>query len=188
VNRAFEDSPLRQKCFYFVFKYHTVVGGDMEPPKWLQYDHRPQERRQQDHIDITECSSVLALSLEDDRPKSVKAKTPSRRQRAARAGKICDIFSPWHLLSLQYFPDAQHSTRSEDVGRTYCSGPYAFLHSLALEYRDAAKRYEQLNDRITKLITPEVGLSSLNIPHWCEKSGQCTDSIAEPVHVRCQAS
>jgi hypothetical protein len=164
VNRALEQSPLRQKSFFFVFKYHTVVGEGMTCAPWQQYDDRPQEKKRRDHIDIVECSSVLALSLEDDNPQTIKAKAPHRRRRSPPIGKVCNTFSPWHLLSLQYFPDAHHTFRSEDVNQTYFSGPYAFLHSLALEYRDAAKRYAQLNDLITRLITPKVRAYPIFLP------------------------
>lgn len=37
-----------------------------------------------------------------------------------------------------------------------CNGPHAFLDALSIEYRDAVKRYTNLNQMITKLITPPV--------------------------------
>ncbi len=39
-------------------------GRGMAPTAWQQFDQRAPDNRQQDHIDIAECSSVLALSLE----------------------------------------------------------------------------------------------------------------------------
>lgn len=161
MDRAFESEPIHQRSFFFVFKYHTIVGEEVTPASWQLYDHRPPDKRQPDHIDITECSSILALSLEDDHPKDTKAL--KRRRKGAQVGKVYDTFAPWHLLNIQYFPDEQHSIRSEDINKQYCNGPYAFLDSLAAEYKDAIKRYTELNDRITKLITPPVW-SNLHSP------------------------
>ncbi|KAK3321607.1 hypothetical protein B0H66DRAFT_175982 [Apodospora peruviana] len=157
VNRAFEKEPLRQRSFFFVFKYYTVVGEGLIPPPWLAYDSRPPDRRSPDHIDITECSSVLALSLEGDPAWEVRKKVRQKDRNGKpgiQKGDVYDIFAPWHLLSIQAFPDEGHSMRSEDARKPFYSGPYAFLDSLCMEYRDAVKRYAQLNEMITKLITP----------------------------------
>ncbi|KAH8886482.1 hypothetical protein GQ53DRAFT_657891 [Thozetella sp. PMI_491] len=151
MHRAFETNMVRQRSFLFVFKYHTVVGEDIIPSPWQQYDHRPPDRRSPDHIDIAECSSVLALSLGGKRVKEVEAR---RRRGRVQKGAVYDASGPWHLLNIQYFPDNEHSMRSEDIKKPFYDGPYAFLDSLAIEYRDAVKRYMQLNDLITKLITP----------------------------------
>ena len=45
-----------------------------------------------------------------------------------------------------------------------CNGPYAFLDALSIEYRDAVKRYQNLNLLITKLITPPVRPLPLSRP------------------------
>ncbi|KAK0625298.1 hypothetical protein B0T17DRAFT_492557 [Bombardia bombarda] len=150
MNRAYESEPLRQRSFFFVFKYYTVLGDELTPAPWQAYDSRPPDRRSPDHIDITEASSVLALSLGGPPTGTVT----SRVRRRKVQGAVYDAFAPWHLLSIQCFPDDQHSMRSEDSEKPFYNGPYAFLDSLAAEYRDAMKRYTQLNELITKLITP----------------------------------
>ena len=151
-NRAYEKDPLRQRSFFFVFKYYTVVGEGLTPPPWQAFDSRPPDRRSPDHIDISEVSSVLALSLGG--PPEKKIKTPVRRPRGMKEGVIYDTFAPWQLLSIQSFPDDVHSVRSQDSSKKVYNGPYAFLDSLCAEYRDAVKRYTELNEMITKLITP----------------------------------
>src|SRR4051812_25493810 len=101
TNRAFEDNPLRQRTFFFVFKYYTVVGQDLTPAPWQAFDSRPPDRRSPDHIDITEASSVLALSFGGEPVKTVRQK---RRRGGNREGKIYDTFAPWHLLAIQCYP------------------------------------------------------------------------------------
>lgn len=152
MNRAFETDPIRQRSFFFVFKYYTVVGEGLTPAPWQAYDDRPPDRRSPDHIDIAECSSVLALSLGGDPAGTVKVKV----RRKTRTGVVYDTFAPWHLLNIQCFPDDEHSMRSDDSKKHFCNGPYAFLDALCVEYRDAVKRYTQVNEMITKLITPPV--------------------------------
>ncbi|KXX80744.1 hypothetical protein MMYC01_203827 [Madurella mycetomatis] len=150
MNRAFETEPLRRRSFFFVLKYYTVVGEGLTPAPWQAFDHRPADRRSPDHIDIAECSSVLALSLGGEPTGEVKV----RVRRRYRTGVIYDTFAPWHLLNMQCFPDDEHSNRSDNSKKYFCNGPYAFLDALCVEYRDAVKRYAQLNEMITKLITP----------------------------------
>lgn len=150
MNRAIETDPLRSRSFFFVFKYYTVVGEGLKPAPWQPFDTRPPDRRSPDHIDITECSSILALSLGGEST----SKTKVRVKRRTKTGYLYDSFAPWHLLSIQCFPDDKHSTRSEDSKKKFCNGPYAFLDALCVEYRDAVKRYTELNESITKLITP----------------------------------
>jgi hypothetical protein len=152
MNRAFETSPIRQRSFFFVFKYYTVVGENLTPAPWQAFDDRPPDRRSPDHIDITECSSVLALSLGGVQTREVKVKVKKKTLK----GVVYDSFAPWHLLNIQCFPDDQHSTRSEEAKKQFCNGPHAFLDALCVEYRDAVKRYTQVNEMITKLITPPV--------------------------------
>lgn len=157
VHRAFakdaSPSHLRQRSFFFVFKYYTVVGEGLEPPPFQKYDKRPADRRSKDHIDIAECSSILALSLSGPPRQSVKQ---TRRREGPQEGFLFDTFAPWHLLSIQSFPDDEHTLRGGDAEahKNFPSGPYAFLDALVTEYRDATKRNLALHARIAKLITP----------------------------------
>ncbi|KAJ3940826.1 uncharacterized protein N0V96_008698 [Colletotrichum fioriniae] len=108
VHRAFakdaSPSHLRQRSFFFVFKYYTVT----------------------------------------------------RRREGPQEGFLFDTFAPWHLLSIQSFPDDEHTLRGGDAEahKNFPSGPYAFLDALVTEYRDATKRNLALHARIAKLITP----------------------------------
>jgi hypothetical protein len=177
LNRAFESTELRQRSFFFVFKYYTIVGEKVTgekftPAPWQHYDNRPADKRALDHIDISECSSILALSLSGEPTRTVE-----RRKRKAKAevGKIYNTFGAWQLLNIQCFPDDEHVMHNEG-SRSFCNGPYAFLDSLAVEYRDAVKRNIALNESITKLITPPV--CYIYYTSTCN-----TDTITERVHV-----
>lgn len=147
------SSHLRQRSFFFVFKYYTLVPKDLDPAPWQLYEKRPSDKRLDDHIDIAECGSILALSLEGEPTKTLKMRP--RRERA-KEGFLFDTFGPWHLLSIQSFPDDEHTVRGDDFQdlKRFCNGPYAFLELLITEYRDAGKRNQILHERITKLITP----------------------------------
>ncbi|KAK1251653.1 hypothetical protein MKX07_007132 [Trichoderma sp. CBMAI-0711] len=143
---------LRQRSFFFVFKYYTLLGQGLDPAPWQLYEKRPTDKRLDDHIDIAECGSVLALSLGGEPTKTLKMRP--RRERA-KEGFLFDTFAPWQLLSIQSFPDDEHTVRGDDFQlKSFCSGPYAFLELLIAEYRDAGKRNQVLHERITKLITP----------------------------------
>ncbi|RFU79175.1 gtpase-activator for ras-like gtpase containing [Trichoderma arundinaceum] len=145
-------SHLRQRSFFFVFKYYTLLGHGLDPAPWQLYEKRPTDKRLDDHIDIAECGSVLALSLGGEPTKTLKMRP--RRERA-KEGFLFDTFGPWHLLSIQSFPDDEHTVRGDDFQlKSFCNGPYAFLELLISEYRDAGKRNQILHERITKLITP----------------------------------
>lgn len=160
VDRAFEATEIHRRTFFFVFKYYTVVEENLKSAPWQKFDYRPPDRRSKDHIDITECSSVLALSLEGE-PIERLTRKHRRHRKKSEEGYVYNPFAPWHLLSIQCFPDEVHSWRSEDLNKQFVSGPYAFLDTLAAEYRDAVKRYARLNEMITKLITPPVSPLSL---------------------------
>ena len=152
---------LRQRTFFFVFRYYAVVGDCHSPAPWQKYDNRPSDRRLGDHIDIAECGSVVALSLGGDPRKPLKIRP--RRDRA-REGFLFDTFANWHLLNIQSFPDDQHTVRTEGFRhKDFYSGPYAFLELLTAEYRDAVRRTQLLHDQITNLITPPVCDPTLDV-------------------------
>ncbi|KAH6900206.1 cora-like Mg2+ transporter protein-domain-containing protein [Thelonectria olida] len=145
---------IRQRSFFFVFKYYTVVGPGLTPAPWQRFDNRPLDKRLGDHIDIAECGSILALSLGGDPTKPVRMRP--RRERV-REGFLFDTFGPWHLLSIQSFPDNVHTVRGDEFqAKHFVNGPSAFLELLVAEYRDAGKRNQTLHEHITKLITPKT--------------------------------
>ena len=45
---------------------------------------------------------------------------------------------------------------SHDSTKHYVNGPEAFLTTLLAEFKDAQKRFEDIYDRISKLVTPPV--------------------------------
>ncbi|KAI8684484.1 hypothetical protein NCS57_00114600 [Fusarium keratoplasticum] len=143
---------LRQRSFFFAFKYYTVVSPKLEPAPWQRFDKRPFDKRSGDHIDIAECGAVLALSLGGE---STRAPPWRSRRERTREGVLFETFGPWHLLAIQSFPDNSHTVRGEDYQRKkYINGPSAFLDLLISEYRDARTRNQFLHERVTKLITP----------------------------------
>lgn len=145
---------LRQRSFFFAFKYYTVVSPGQEPAPWQRFDKRPFDKRSGDHIDIAECGAVLALSLGGE---STKAPPWRSRRERTREGVLFETFGPWHLLAIQSFPDNSHTVRGEEYQhKKYINGPSAFLDLLISEYRDARTRNQVLHERVTKLITPPV--------------------------------
>ncbi|KAI8691250.1 hypothetical protein LRP88_08529 [Fusarium phalaenopsidis] len=143
---------LRQRSFFFAFKYYTVVSPKLEPAPWQRFDKRPFDKRSGDHIDIAECGAVLALSLGGE---STRAPPWRSRRERTREGVLFETFGPWHLLAIQSFPDNSHTVRGEEYQRKkYINGPSAFLDLLISEYRDARTRNQFLHERVTKLITP----------------------------------
>ncbi|KAH8653624.1 hypothetical protein BX600DRAFT_471266 [Xylariales sp. PMI_506] len=150
MNRAFEQTELRQRSFFFVFKYYTVVSDGFTPAPWQRYSNRSSDPRSTDQIDICECSSILALSLEG----RAITREMRHKKRGAQAARVYDSFAPWQLLNIKFFPDDIEVMHGETERMQFYNGPYAFLDSLTMEYRNAIQRNMNLHDKITKLITP----------------------------------
>ncbi|KAF7187701.1 hypothetical protein HII31_11040, partial [Pseudocercospora fuligena] len=151
VHRAFELDSRRQCSKIFAFEYFTIIGEDCLPLHWQlsdkEIDNNPR------HIRITRCNAVIALAMTSDPVRKVR--NPSRRAKNQNDyGNIYDPFSSWHLLNLQCFPDLKSSTDVHDTAKHYVNGPEAFLITLLGEFRDAQRRFEDINRAITKLITP----------------------------------
>ncbi|TVY80629.1 hypothetical protein LSUE1_G003971, partial [Lachnellula suecica] len=152
INRGFKDDPRQQRSFVFKFDYFTVVGEDAQPMPWQTSDNA--ERLldpPEGHIPISRCCSVVALSLAGTHIK--KLKNASRRAQT-QYGYIYGPWSPWHVLNIQCYPDHKHSMDSHDSTKHYVNGPEAFLHTLLAEFKDAEKRFEDIYNKISKLITP----------------------------------
>jgi hypothetical protein len=111
-----------------------------------------QERERKDgHIPISRCSAVVALSLVGEPSRKLKN---SARRAKTKHGYVFDPWLPWHVLNIQAYPDWKSTTESHDSTKHYVNGPDAFLNSLLVEYKDAQKRFEEISQRVTKLITP----------------------------------
>lgn len=150
-HRAFDEDERMQRSFVFNFEYFTIVGEEREPMEWQMAAN--QRERNSHHIAITRCSSVIALSLGGEPLKKIK--NPSRRAKTTH-GYAYDPFAPWKVLHLQCYPDWKASTDIHDSTKHYVNGVEAFMVSLLGEFRDCQKRFQEIYDRITKLITPPL--------------------------------
>ena len=152
-----KPEPRQQRSFVFSFKYHCIVGKEREPMPWQKSDN--DLRSTIDHIPISTCSSVVALSFTGN-----PITTLRKRSRRAKTivGHVFDPFSPWRVLSIQCYPDWKSTVDVHDQNRQYVNGPEAFIVTLLAEYRDAQKRFMEINKRIVLLVTPPVSLGSEN--------------------------
>jgi hypothetical protein len=151
ADRAFSDDARRQRSFVFNFDYYTIIGEDCAPMPWQLTDTIP--KKTGEHIPISRCSSVVALSLSGE---CVKELNNIHRRAKTQRGYIYDPWAPWHVLNIQCYPDHKHSMDSHDSTKHYVNGPEAFLTTLLAEFKDAQKRFEEINSRISKLVTPSA--------------------------------
>lgn len=163
--RAFEPEDIHQRSFFFVLKYYTLVDEDLSPTSWQRHDSAEIDQATADHVDISECSSIVALSLGG----AAVGKVPPRRGqgKGTKMGILYDTFAPFHVLNIRCFPD---HVRSEPgfVEHPCYSGPHAFLECLASEYQAAVLRLSLLTEKIDDMVIPSV--SSLDFffssRHW----------------------
>lgn len=151
VHRAYDQDHRRRRSFVFNFEYFTIIGEDCEPMAWQMTDR--QNGRKPHHTPITRCSSVVALSLAGEPIKKIKNRS---RRRTTEHGYVYDPFAPWQLLNVHCYPDCVSSGDSHEPSRNYVNGVEAFMVALLGEFRDAAKRFEQIYEAITELITPPL--------------------------------
>lgn len=144
VRKTVDPRPFHQRTFLFVFKYYTIVNEGLEPAHWQRHGYTTSDRMPTDYLDISECSSVLGLSLE---------RQPFRS--ASQSNDTTEHFSPFHIINIRCFPDNIRSQYDFDQQPCY-SGPYAFLYCLNIEYQNAAQRFQRLNESIAKLALPSV--------------------------------
>jgi len=144
------DDPRRASSIAFVFKYHTIVGKGRPIQPWQNHDDNLNFSRE-DHIPISTCSSVVALSLSGNPIQTLKRNS---RKKKSVIGHVYDPFAPWRVLLIQCFPDWRSSMDTYETSHHYVNGPDAFLTTLLGEYRDATTRFRELNRRIVKLVTP----------------------------------
>lgn len=156
-----KNDPRQQRSFVFSFKYHCIVGESCQPKAWQYSDDDLSLSK--DHIPISMCSSVVALSLSGKPTNTLR-----RRSRKAKTvvGQIYDPFAPWRVLSIQCFPDWKSTVDVHEQNRHYVNGTEAFLVTVLAEYRDAQKRLREINDRIVALVTPPVSDSTCSSSTW----------------------
>ena len=138
-----------QRSFVFSFKYHTIVDTKRTPMSWQDADI--QSENSNDHIAISTCSSVVALTLSGSPSDVLSQKSRKSKQ---IVGHVHDAFAPWQVLSIQCFPDWLSNTGTHEGNRHFVNGPEAFLITVLDEYRDAYTRFKALNRAIAKLVTP----------------------------------
>jgi hypothetical protein len=146
-----KSDPRQQRSFVYSFKYHCIVGNHREPKAWQTSDRNLTSST--DHIPISTCSSIVALSLSGKPTNTLK-----RRSRKANTivGQIFDPFAPWRVLSIQCFPDWETTVDVHEQNRHYVNGIEAFLVTVLAEYKDAQKRLREINERIVQQVTPPV--------------------------------
>lgn len=137
------------RSFVFTFKYHTIVESEREPLPWQRADS--DLKSTWDHIPISTCASIVALSLTGSPSHTLRRKSRRKKQ---ILGQVHDPFAPWRVLSIQCYPDWQSSVDVHEKNKHYVNGPEAFLVTLLAEYQDASKRFLELNERIVKMVTP----------------------------------
>jgi hypothetical protein len=89
------QDPRHHRSFMFSFKYHTIVEDEQEPLPWQQADN--DLKSTWDHIPISTCASIVALSLSG--PPSQTLRRKSRRKKQIM-GQVHDPFAPWRVLSM----------------------------------------------------------------------------------------
>ena len=105
------ENPKHRNTFVFNFEYYTIVGDECVPMKWQRADE--ELGGSMTHVPVSRCSSVIALSLEA-KPVSKIRHRGRRNPLGRREGELFDPFSPWHVLSLQAYPDWRSSVNSHD--------------------------------------------------------------------------
>ena len=148
-HRPFDPDPKHRRTFVFKFEYFTIVGDECVPMTWQRADERADVAAKQGHVPISRCCSVVALWLGGETVSNIR----NRNRRISRKiGDVYDPFSPWHVLSVQAYPDWKSSIHSHDSTKHYVNGPEAFLITLRAEFKDAQKRLKEVYNRISDLV------------------------------------
>ena len=145
---AYLDGPLspdpRAQCsYYFSFRYHTIIGADRQPEAW-------QRSILAEQIPLSECSSVVALSLEGQS----KQKVCKNWAYKGETVRTYDPFAPWRVLLIQFHPSDPTTQILIGTDEDCVNGPHAFLLTILAEYRDAAKRFSFLQEALVSLVSP----------------------------------
>ena len=140
-----------QRSIVFMLKYHTLVGPGRTPLLWQNHDDDIVQTIE--HVPISTCSAVVALSFAGAPARHVRSHSRKSKKRH-EVSALYDPFNPWHVLSLQCFPDWHSELNLHETKHHYVNGPDAFLAALLSEYRDATKRFRELSKHIVDLATP----------------------------------
>lgn len=147
VQKASRPRSFHHSAFCFVFKYYTIADQNLTPLTWQRSckttDEASADQTLTDHVNVSECTSIVALAFE--------------RQPISRDKQHVALRDPFQILNIQCFPDKirSESTFEEQL---CCSGPHVFLQCLAMEYKNAVRRFTNLNEQIAELVLPSVCL------------------------------
>ncbi|PVH71167.1 hypothetical protein DL98DRAFT_553765 [Cadophora sp. DSE1049] len=130
---------------------HLANNKDFDVDELFEYLVEENKTTGEGHIPISRCSSVVALSLGGSPIR--KLRNPARKAKTQH-GFVYDPWAPWQVLNIQCYPDHKHSMDSHDSTKHYVNGPEAFLHTLLAEFRDAQKRFRDIQKKITNLVIP----------------------------------
>lgn len=151
MQSSFQEDSRQQRSFVFCFKYHTIVGDGRRPMRFQKSDR--DLRSTLSHIPIASCSSVVALSFTGEPIRTLKSRSRRKKQ---FVGRVFDPFASYRVCAVQCFPDWKSSVDYHEANKHYVNGPEAFLVTLLHEFRDAQKRFLEINKRIVALATPPV--------------------------------
>lgn len=149
AHSPWDDDPKHRNTFVFTLDYFTIVGDECMPMAWQKADEKLGDS--ETHVPVSRCSSVIALSLEANPVAKIRHRG-RRNPLGRREGDIYDPFSPWHVISMQAYPDWKSSVDSHDSTKHYVNGPEAFLMTLRAEFKDAQKRLMEVYHRISDLV------------------------------------
>ncbi|KAL8990282.1 MAG: hypothetical protein Q9169_008162 [Polycauliona sp. 2 TL-2023] len=147
AHRPFSPDHRHQRTFVFTLDFFTIIGDECQPHTWQKASE--DLGSSETHIPISRCSSVVALSLAGHPVRQVKN---NARRAEQKIGQLYDPFAPWHVLSMQSYPDWRHSIDAHNSTRHYVNGPEAFLITLRAEFKDAQKRLLEVYNRISDLV------------------------------------
>ncbi|KAL8803639.1 MAG: hypothetical protein Q9182_003054 [Xanthomendoza sp. 2 TL-2023] len=147
THRPFSPNHRHQRTFVFTLDFFTIIGDECQPMTWQKSDE--DSGSSETHVPVSRCSSVIALSLVGQPARQVKNKA---RRADQKVGQLFDPFAPWHVLSIQSYPDWKHSIDAHNSTKHYVNGPEAFLITLRAEFKDAQKRLLEVYNRISDLV------------------------------------
>lgn len=126
VNGHISKDPRQQRSIVFVLKYHTLIGRGRTPLMWQNHDDDLVQTKT--HVPISSCSMVVALSLAGKPARFVRSHSRKSKKRD-QVSTLYDPFNPWHVLSLQCFPDWTPRRTSMKRNTTMSMDPMrALLH------------------------------------------------------------
>ena len=92
LSRNFDADTRHQRSFAFKFDYFTIVGENVQPMPWQRSDAPAKLLdRPYDHIPISRCSSVVALSLSGESVRTLK--NASRKKKKHHTEGY--VYDPW---------------------------------------------------------------------------------------------